>query len=66
MSEFVRYLVIGKENLRQHSYSTQIKDAFLHAVTCADHWTMRGDIYGEKKSGERILVRESKNSDKEE
>jgi len=55
-TNFVRYLVVGKETLSSHAYSTLIPDAKSYAIDCAMHKTMLGDVFGIDAQGKKNLI----------
>ena len=58
MSKYVRYVVVGSKKLVEHAYSTQLGGgkALQYALDCANHFTMKGNVYGESANGSRELV----------
>jgi len=62
MIKHVRYIVQGSKRLKEHTYSTLFwgKKALDYAISCAEHPSMYGRVYGQKLDGSTELVYESR------
>lgn len=56
MNKYERYVVVGSRKLTEHGYSTKVHNALQYAIDCADHYTMKGRVFGESSDGSRTLV----------
>jgi hypothetical protein len=57
MKRYKRYVVVGAKRLSEHSYSTEIgRESVNFAISCADHPSMKGRVFGESFDGSRELV----------
>lgn len=58
---YSRYVVEAGNGRFVHSYSTQLgnQKALDFAITCADHFSTRGKVYGEDSSRNKTLLYDS-------
>lgn len=58
MNKYVKYVAVGQEKGVEHAYSTKIghMKALNTAINCADHPSMKGQVFGELEDGSRVLV----------
>lgn len=58
MNKYVKYVAVGQDKGIEHPYSTKLGNvnALNTAINCADHPSMRGQVFGEKEDGSRELV----------